>query len=149
MTGQASFDFIEAADDGKTYAIECDPRTHSAITLFYNDPALANAYLGDAALPKPLTPASTSKPTYWIYHEVWRLLTHLHLPRATAVRLRIIFSGKDAVFDWTDPLPFFMLGRKCKNHFRQGKLSADVQIELMFTAGASLRDERMPYLNAI
>ena len=109
LTGQASFDFIEAADDGKTYAIECNPRTHSAITLFYNNPALANAYLGDAALPKPLTPASTSKPTYWIYHEVWRLLTHLHLPRATAVRLRIIFSGKDAVFDWTDPLPFFML----------------------------------------
>ena len=109
LTGQASFDFIEAADDGKTYAIECNPRTHSAITLFYNNPSLANAYLGAAALLKPLTPASTSKPTYWIYHEVWRLLTHLHLPRATAVRLRIIFSGKDAVFDWTDPLPFFML----------------------------------------
>ena len=37
ITGQASFDFIEAAD-GHAYAIECNPRTHSAITMFHDHP---------------------------------------------------------------------------------------------------------------
>lgn len=109
LTGQASFDFIEASDDGKIYAIECNPRTHSAVTMFYDNPALAEAYLGGAMLQKPVTPTRSSKPTYWIYHEIWRLVTRLHAPKATAARLRCIFSGKDAVFDWHDPLPFLML----------------------------------------
>ena len=109
LTGQASFDFIQANDDGKMYAIECNPRTHSAITMFYNHPGVANAYLGHNSLSAPVTPASSSKPTYWLYHELWRLLTQLHSPWAVAARLRVIFSGKDAVFDWHDPLPFLML----------------------------------------
>lgn len=109
LTGQASFDFIEATDDGKTYAIECNPRTHSAITMFYNNPNVADAYLGSALLHKPVVPATTDKPTYWLYHEVWRFITHLHSPTFAAARLRVMFSGKDAVFDWHDPLPFLML----------------------------------------
>ena len=109
LTGQASFDFIEASDDGKIYAIECNPRTHSAITMFYDNPEIANAYLGSKRLQRPVTPSSAGKPTYWLYHELWRLLTHLHSPRFAVARLRIIFSGKDAVFDWHDPLPFLML----------------------------------------
>lgn len=109
LTGQASFDFIEASDDGQIYAIECNPRTHSAITMFYNNPEVADAYLESQALQKPVTPASASKPTYWIYHELWRLLGQLHSPRRAAARLLIILSGKDAVFDWHDPLPFLML----------------------------------------
>ena len=44
LTGQVSFDFIQS-DDGAVYAIECNPRTHSAITMFYNHPGLADAYL--------------------------------------------------------------------------------------------------------
>ena len=46
VTGQFSFDFIEAAD-GTVYAIECNPRTHSAITTFHNHRQLASAYLED------------------------------------------------------------------------------------------------------
>lgn len=109
LTGQASFDFIRANDDGRIYAIECNPRTHSAITMFYNHPGVANAYLGHNTLSAPVTPARSGKATYWLYHELWRLLTQLHKPRAAAARLRIIFRGKDAVFDWYDPLPFLML----------------------------------------
>ena len=109
LTGQASFDFIEASDDGKIYAIECNPRTHSAITMFYNNPDVAGAYLESQALQKPVTPASSGKPTYWIYHELWRLLGQLHSPRLAAARMLIILNGKDAVFDWHDPLPFLML----------------------------------------
>ena len=109
LTGQASFDFIEASDDGKIYAIECNPRTHSAITMFYNHPDVADAYLGTTALARPVTPLGSSKPTYWIYHELWKLLTHLRSTKRVAATGRTIQQGKDAIFDWHDPLPFFML----------------------------------------
>ncbi|MGD1866511.1 MAG: hypothetical protein ACFB0D_18320 [Phormidesmis sp.] len=109
LTGQASFDFIEAYDDGKVYAIECNPRTHSAITMFYNEPAVATAYLEQTPLQEPVQPTASSKPTYWIYHEIWRLLTHLADPKATLNRIKTIAQGKDAIFDWRDPLPFLMV----------------------------------------
>ncbi|MEO0769641.1 MAG: ATP-grasp enzyme [Cyanobacteria bacterium J06649_4] len=110
LTGQASFDFIEAEEDGRGYAIECNPRTHSAITMFYSQPAVASAYLDAEPLPQlPVQPLSSSRPTYWIYHEVWRLLTHLFSPKETLSRLGVIAQGKDAIFDWQDPLPFLMV----------------------------------------
>jgi hypothetical protein len=103
LTGQVSFDFIQT-DDGGVYAIECNPRTHSAITMFYNHPDVARAYLeSDFSLIQPL---ESSRPTYWIYHEIWRLVTQ---PTQIGQRLKIIASGKDAIFDWADPLPFLMV----------------------------------------
>ncbi|MEP6560290.1 MAG: ATP-grasp enzyme [Nakamurella sp.] len=103
LTGQVSFDFIQTAE-GRLYAIECNPRTHSAITMFYDHPELARAYLeNDVPVVKPLP---GSRPTYWIYHEIWRLVSQ---PRDVADRLRVIFSGQDAIFDWADPLPFLMV----------------------------------------
>lgn len=102
VTGQVSFDFIEA-DDGQVYAIECNPRTHSAVTMFYDHPGVAAAYLDDDAA--EVRPTASSRPTYWIYHEVWRLLTQ---PERLA-RALVIARGKDAVFDPDDPLPFLML----------------------------------------
>jgi predicted ATP-grasp superfamily ATP-dependent carboligase len=109
LTGQISLDFIKAADTGKIYAIECNPRTHSAITMFYNHPDVARAYLDSELLTSTVQPLATSRPTYWIYHEVWRLLTHLWSPTQTWQRLQIIFQGKDAIFDWDDPLPFLLV----------------------------------------
>ena len=103
LTGQVSFDFIQA-EDGQLYAIECNPRTHSAITMFYNHPDLARAYLEDGV--STITPLPTSRPTYWIYHEIWRLVTE---PTNVISRLRTIRRGKDAIFDWDDPLPFLMV----------------------------------------
>ena len=56
------------------YAIECNPRTHSAITLFHDQPEqLARAYLEDGAA--EVRPLPDGRPTYWLYHELWRLLT--------------------------------------------------------------------------
>jgi predicted ATP-grasp superfamily ATP-dependent carboligase len=108
ITGQVSFDFIQTADD-RIYAIECNPRTHSAITMFYNHPDVAKAYLDREPLPAVIKPLTSSRPTYWIYHEVWRLVTNLTDLGKTRQRLQIIFSGKDAIFDWFDPLPFLMV----------------------------------------
>lgn len=100
LTGQVAFDVIEA-DDGTPYMIECNPRTHSAITMFYNHPGLADAYLhgGEPAL----EPLPDSRPTYWLYHELRRSLRH------PIERARVVRRGKDAVFDRADPLPYLML----------------------------------------
>lgn len=100
VTGQLSFDFIEAAD-GHAYAIECNPRTHSAITMFYDHPGVAAAYLEDGH--PMITPDPTARPTYWLYHELWRLLTE----RGRTARLRTILRGKDAILTRWDPWPFF------------------------------------------
>ena len=108
LTGQLSFDFMEAAD-GSIYAIECNPRTHSAITMFYNHPDVAKAYLEQGHLNTAIQPLESSRPTYWIYHEIWRLLTHLGSISQVWRRMQIITSGKDAIFDWADPLPFLMV----------------------------------------
>ncbi|MEP7088653.1 MAG: hypothetical protein ABI776_00990 [Nocardioidaceae bacterium] len=102
LTGQVSFDFIEA-EDGRVLPIECNPRTHSAITMFHDHPGLAAAYLEHDA--PAVTPLAGSRPTYWIYHEVWRLLSEPH----RMARARVILRGTDAVFDWDDPLPFLVL----------------------------------------
>ena len=100
VTGQLSFDFIESGD-GDVYAIECNPRTHSVITMFHDHPSVAAAYLQDGQ--SMITPTASSRPTYWLYHEVWRLLTQ---PDRLS-RLRTILRGTDAILAWWDPLPFF------------------------------------------
>jgi len=106
LTGQISFDFIQAAD-GTVYPIECNPRTHSAITMFYNHPGLADAYLKDAENEneEAIAPLPNSKPTYWIYHELWRL-TGVRSVSDLKARLGIIFEGTDALLRPEDPLPF-------------------------------------------
>jgi predicted ATP-grasp superfamily ATP-dependent carboligase len=103
ITGQLSFDFIEA-EDGHAYAIECNPRTHSAITMFHDHPQVAGAYLDDEH--PDITPTASARPTYWIYHELWRLLTQ---PGTRRTRLATILRGKDAIFTWRDPLPYLMV----------------------------------------
>ena len=41
--------------------------------MFYDHPDLARGYLDDDVA--TLTPTATSRPTYWLYHELWRVLT--------------------------------------------------------------------------
>ena len=103
LTGEVSFDFIEAPD-GRVFAIECNPRTHSAITMFYDHPGVARAYLERNV--ETVIPLSSSRPTYWLYHELWRALTD---PRHAAQQWEVVRRGKDAIFDLDDPLPFLML----------------------------------------
>jgi len=105
-TGQLSFDFIEDAD-GTVRAIECNPRTHSAITLLHDHPDLARAYLED--LPPgapPVEPPLGGRPTYWLHHELWQALRH---PATAPGRVRTVLRGRDAVLDPRDPLPFLAL----------------------------------------
>ena len=103
LTGQVSFDFMET-DDGAVFPIECNPRTHSAITMFYDSPDLARAYLDDTG--ETLVPTATSRPTYWLYHELWRMIS---APATIPERLRVVLRGTDAIFDRHDPLPFLLV----------------------------------------
>jgi predicted ATP-grasp superfamily ATP-dependent carboligase len=103
LTGQASFDFIRGAD-GVAYAIECNPRTHSAITMFYDHPGVAAAYLEDEGV--EVRPTPESRPTYWLYHE---LFSALRRPASAPGRIRTIARGKEAIFDASDPLPFLLV----------------------------------------
>ncbi|MEL7499641.1 MAG: ATP-grasp enzyme [Planctomycetota bacterium] len=110
-TGQLSFDFIQANDDGQFYAIECNPRTHSAITTFYANDDVADAWFSDQFSGKAVGPASGNRPTYWIAHEICRIsaaVVRFDFLKA-AERFRIVLHGKEAVFDWRDPMPFLML----------------------------------------
>ncbi len=106
LTGQISFDFIQT-QDGTVYPIECNPRTHSAITMFYNHPGLADAYLKDSVNENetPIVPLPDSKPTYWLYHEIWRL-TEVGSFSDLQAWLQKIVQGTDAIFQVNDPLPF-------------------------------------------
>jgi hypothetical protein len=103
LTGQVSFDLMETPD-GELRAIECNPRTHSAVTMFHDHPDLARAYLEDGV--DTLTPLPGSRPTYWLYQELWRLLTR---PTSAPDRWRVVWRGKDALFAWDDPLPFLLV----------------------------------------
>lgn len=106
LTGQVSFDFIQT-EDGNVYPIECNPRIHSAITMFYNHPGVADAYLNDAENEDEIAiqPLLESKPTYWLYHELWRLTSVRSLSQLQAW-FEKISRGTDAIFCFDDPLPF-------------------------------------------
>jgi hypothetical protein len=101
-TGQLSFDVIET-DDGQVRAIECNPRTHSAVTLFDDHPGVAAAYLAGGPL---IRPRPGTRPTYWLYHELWRALRH---PRTLPERVATVVRGRDAIWDPSDPLPFLLV----------------------------------------
>ncbi len=103
LTGQVSFDLMRTPA-GELRAIECNPRTHSAITMFHDHPDLARAYLEDGV--DTITPLPASRPTYWLYHELWRALSQ---PWTARQRLRTVWHGKDALFDRDDPLPFLLV----------------------------------------
>ncbi|MEM8905119.1 MAG: ATP-grasp enzyme [Actinomycetota bacterium] len=103
LTGQVSFDFIVAAD-GRALAIECNPRTHSAITMFADHPDLARGYLDDGV--DTIVPLPGSRPTYWWHMELWRAVRD---PRSLADRVRVVLRGREAILDPADPLPFLLV----------------------------------------
>jgi predicted ATP-grasp superfamily ATP-dependent carboligase len=108
LTGQVCFDMIQT-EDGTVYPIECNPRLHSAITMFHDHPGVAKAYLTDGEPGEiAIAPLPDSKPTYWTYHELWRLLNIRSFKELNAWWQKIS-QGTDAILTPNDPLPFLML----------------------------------------
>jgi hypothetical protein len=87
------------------------------VTLFYNHPDVADAYLNPEPPAEPLHPLPDAKPTYWFYHELWRLNEVLFPGKGTVKQpikqlqtwLSRITGGTDALFRVNDPLPFLMV----------------------------------------
>ncbi|WKN41860.1 hypothetical protein [Tunicatimonas pelagia] len=115
LTGQYSFDFIEE-QQGNIFPIECNPRTHTAITTFYNTTRLAESYLAkqdtseEQNLDKStsVVPEPNAKPTYWLAHELHRIFRPL-AGETSLHAVKRIWRGKEAVYDPADPRPFLML----------------------------------------
>jgi len=109
LTGQISFDFIEN-NKGEIMPIECNPRTHSAVTTFYNSTLLAETYVKPSSLVKhdAITPREDARETYWIYHELFELFSAFSVTRLLE-KTKLFAMGKEAIFDVHDPLPFLMV----------------------------------------
>lgn len=108
LTGQASFDFIESNEDGRPYAIECNPRTHTALAAFYNHPLVAQAYLDKTPLVNgPTQPYASAREVYWLHHEIWNLFKVRSVGELCR-QLSLFVRGKEAIYSVDDPLPFLL-----------------------------------------
>ena len=104
-TGQISFDFI-IDDNDRVIPIECNPRTHSAITLFHNQHAAIAAYSDSESNTENYVPNQKAGHTYWLYHELFRLTKSGSLKQIRFL-LKRMRTGKEAVFQLSDPWPFY------------------------------------------
>ncbi|GAA97235.1 uncharacterized protein L969DRAFT_84337 [Mixia osmundae IAM 14324] len=136
FTGHISFDFIREPTEETLYAIECNPRVHTAVTLFDDKSALASSYLYETEISPPPRVMAKS----WLVHSVplaafntlpqslrtaasrlhprlfrdrkWHDVTASPMPGMNVLALlgrHAVGLEKDAVFDACDPLPFFVL----------------------------------------
>ncbi|UJR19992.1 hypothetical protein I4U23_023126 [Adineta vaga] len=107
-TGQIAFDFIESYENGLVYPLECNARTHTAITTFSNHPLVAEAYLGtERLLNEPIQPKSNARLTYWLYHELWNIFKIRNI-QDLIKQWKVFLHGKEALYSVDDPLPFFL-----------------------------------------
>lgn len=105
LTGQFSIDFIVNNQDRKVYALDCNSSGLSALTLFYNHPNLGDVYLSDE-FSSIIRPLSTAREIYWFPNELWMIIRNLRSAGNCFVYLKRMFSGKEAIWSSTDPLPF-------------------------------------------
>ena len=112
LSGSLCFDFLEDELTGRMLAIECNPRLHSCIVLMdtrseaaanaiYNAMEDNNNEIEEAiAVPDP-----EQKHIFWFHNELGKLLGGTSLTEV----LSTLYHGRDAVWDTTDILPFFLL----------------------------------------
>jgi len=115
LSGSLCFDFMEHPVTGQMLAIECNPRLHSNITLMDTRRGEAAEAIYRAMESEDMNnnedeqtiavPDSTQKHVIWTYNELAKLL-HGEGPASV---IRTLIQGKDAVWDSSDPLPFFLL----------------------------------------
>lgn len=132
FTGHLSFDFL-AEDDGEKsqlYPIECNPRAHTAVVLFQDEPKMAERYLeifeGDdartaRAKQDVLVPQMPCSSYYWVGHDfVTSLVTPLlgllcgqvgagDLKKGVVELWTHLRYWKDGTFVAWDPVPFLVL----------------------------------------
>lgn len=102
FTGQIAFDFIETKD-GKIYALECNPRSTSGVHLLVKQPEFLQALMGESVF---LRPAIGSRGmvalAMWIFG-----LGQINSFSKLIEWLKILFTSREVIFSWRDPVPFF------------------------------------------
>jgi len=109
LSGIVCFDFIVDSDDGTPYAIECNPRASSNLANFYNNSGLGAVLTQPDAFSGTVEPLASVVETYWLFSEVWALVTTstlLSFLGHAKKLLHTLLHKKDAYFDAADPLPF-------------------------------------------
>ena len=114
ITGGICFDFLEDDDSGEVYCIECNPRLHSCVVSYQMKPNLEAAIRGamedQFQLPTPSELPASSEHVYWLYNEIAKLGL---FQQGIGEFIYNLMNGRDAVFEASDPWPFFML-----NHYQ-------------------------------
>merc|ERR1740138_982430 len=111
-------DFIVDKYDGVAYAIECNPRLGSQVSLFHSNEDMANIILGKHS--KKMLEPKSDVPTFTTLNELFVLLDpsyyadeelnqNVSLPLRLVNFLKNILTGCDPIFDEKDMLPFFMV----------------------------------------
>ena len=114
ITGCICFDFLEDDDSGEVYCIECNPRLHSCVVSYQMKPNLEAAIRGAVEdqfqLPTPSELPASSEHVYWLYNEIAKLGL---FQQGIGEFIYTLMNGSDAVFEASDPWPFFIL-----NHYQ-------------------------------
>ena len=114
ITGCICLDFLEDDDSGEVYCIECNPRLHSCVVSYQMKPNLEAAIRGamedQFQLPTPSELPASSEHVYWLYNEIAKLGL---FQQGIGEFIYTLMNGRDAVFEASDPWPFFML-----NHYQ-------------------------------
>lgn len=108
-------DFIVDKHDGVAYAIECNPRLGSQISLFHSVDNMANIILGKNSI-KNIEPPLGNK-TYTTLNDWFVLLDPDYYEDAGDISavarftrfLGIVLNCTDPIFDDDDLMPFFMI----------------------------------------
>ena len=102
LTGQIAFDFIESSNDGKTYAIECNPRTTSGIHLLASQKNISRCFTDF----EPKISPNVGERASSILAMALYALTNIQDRGGSLRWLDTIIKSKDIIFSWQDPLPF-------------------------------------------
>lgn len=110
LTGCVCFDFLEDEKTAEVYCIECNPRLHSGVVSYHMQPNLERAICGamdvQFQLSTAIEPPVSSAHVYWLYNEIAKVGL---FQQGLGEFVSTLWTGKDAVLDANDPLPFFML----------------------------------------
>ena len=119
ITGWLTIDFMKSPDDGHFYPLECNPRLGSSFMQFQQCDNIVDDIERHLAVhtskarsdvqlqAEPKEPSV--KQLFWLMNELWLILTSLNNTKMLKKRLSILCRGKEAIFEFRDPLPFFFL----------------------------------------
>lgn len=161
FTGHLSFDFMvkqknkdEKEQEPRLYPIECNPRAHTAIALFQDQPELVDAYASclslserPAATGTCLTiPRSDCRPVFWSGHDLVELLLqpvwNAMLGRTSTGSakgyvnnvkkfVKHISYWQDGTYEYWDPLPWWWYAHSFPLSISHVSLTVDRQFQAL------------------